>query len=218
LVRIHGVPRDEVKSEEILHTYQALFGDRDPTADPGTESGTPGDWWTVFALDPDLFHVMRLRQRWQYSPERKLDQGLRELALTRTGWVIGSKFVFSQHCKSMRNAGHSEEKVTAIPTWSTATCFEPVERLVLAYTDAIVAGGRVPEALAADLSEALSDLELLELTFMITTYVGSSMIARALRLEYDDLDDPVVEVAPPPTMTPEIFAEMHERVAGISHQ
>ena len=33
--------------------YDFLFGpDRDPVAEPGTASGTPGDWWTVFALCP----------------------------------------------------------------------------------------------------------------------------------------------------------------------
>ena len=36
--------------------YDFLFGpDRDPVADPGTSSGTPGDWWTVFALVPPVF-------------------------------------------------------------------------------------------------------------------------------------------------------------------
>ncbi len=30
------------------------FGDRDPVAEPGTATGTPGDWWPVFALVPDF--------------------------------------------------------------------------------------------------------------------------------------------------------------------
>ena len=36
--------------------YDFLFGERDPVAEPGTSTGTPGDWWTVFALVPDIFH------------------------------------------------------------------------------------------------------------------------------------------------------------------
>jgi alkylhydroperoxidase family enzyme len=213
--RLRGVPRDEVTSQEILDTYQVLFDDRDPTVEPGTATGTPGDWWTVFALDPDLFHIMRLRQKWQYSPERKLDPGLREAALARTGWVVGSQFVFSQHCKGMRNAGHSDEKVAAIPTWSTASTFDWLERLVLAYTDDLVAGGRVPEERAAALRNAISELEMLELTFMVTTYVGSAIISRALRMEYDDRDDPIVEVPSPPSLDAGTFARMHNGVAGL---
>jgi len=30
--------------------YDLIFGDRDPVATPGTATGTPGNWWTVFAL------------------------------------------------------------------------------------------------------------------------------------------------------------------------
>ena len=39
------------------------------------------------------------------SPERKLDPKLRELGQTRAGWLVGSQFVFSQHCKSCRALG-----------------------------------------------------------------------------------------------------------------
>lgn len=35
--------------------YHVLFGDRDPVDEPGSETGTPGNWWTVFALEPDAF-------------------------------------------------------------------------------------------------------------------------------------------------------------------
>ena len=35
--------------------YKALFGDRDPVKEPGTATGTPGNWWTVWALVPDAF-------------------------------------------------------------------------------------------------------------------------------------------------------------------
>jgi alkylhydroperoxidase family enzyme len=215
MARLRGVPRAEVTSQEILDTYQILFGDRDPTVEPGTDTGTPGDWWTVFALEPGLFHIMRDRQKWQYSPERKLDPLLREVALARTGWVVGSQFVFSQHCKGMRNAGHPDEKVAAIPSWSSATCFDQLERLVLGYTDDLVAGGRVPEDRAAALKEALSDVELLELTFTVATYVGSAILSRALRIEYDDRADPVVEI-PSPTGQPEgWFERMHAGIAGL---
>ncbi len=34
--------------------YERLFGERDPVAGPGTATGTPATWWTVFALAPDV--------------------------------------------------------------------------------------------------------------------------------------------------------------------
>jgi hypothetical protein len=43
----------------------------------------------------------------------------------------------------------------------------------------------------------LSDEEILELTYVTATYMMHAVMSRALRLEYDDVDDPVVEVADP---------------------
>ena len=41
---LRQVPRAEVKDETILKFYDRLFGDRDPVSEPGTATGTPGDW------------------------------------------------------------------------------------------------------------------------------------------------------------------------------
>ena len=53
---LRQVPSSEAKAEDRwLRMYDLLFGDRDPVAQPGTATGTPGDWWTVFALVlPDI--------------------------------------------------------------------------------------------------------------------------------------------------------------------
>lgn len=197
--RLRQVPRAEVTDELTLHMYDRLFGpDRDPVAEPGTATGTPGDWWTVFALVPDVLRHAVQGFGLYRSPERLLDPVLRELGQTRAGWLRGSQFVFSQHCKSCRTLGMSDEKIAAIPVWSTSSEFDEVERAVLAYTDALVAGdGRVPDSLFAQLRSHLSDPEILELTYITAMYEMHAIITRALRLEFDDRDDPIVEVPGP---------------------
>ena len=108
---------------------------------------------------------------------------------------MGSQFVFSQHCKACRDVGFTDEQVAAIPAWSVSDCWSPVERAVLAYTDALVLQhGRVPDALFAELQRHLSDEEILEFTYITATYAMHATMSRALRLEYDDQPDPVVEV------------------------
>ena len=52
--RLRQVPRAEA-APSVVPLYDLLFGDRDPVAEPGTATGTPGDWWPVFALVPDVF-------------------------------------------------------------------------------------------------------------------------------------------------------------------
>lgn len=196
--RLRQVPRAEVTDEAVLKAYQLLFEERDPVTQPGTATGTSGDWWPVFANSPDtLRHAM---QGFGYyrSPARKLDPRLRELAQTWAGWAVGSKFVFSQHCKSLRGAGVSEEKIAALPNWQTASCFDARERLVLAYADRLVMHrGRVPDALFAELKASFAEEEILELTYITCLYDMHAVMSKALRTEFDDRDDPVTEVAAP---------------------
>ena len=175
--------------------YRMLFADRDPVVEPGTASGTPGNWWTVFALVPDAFDHTTAGFQFYRSPNRSLSAKLRELGQTRAGFLVGSRFVFSQHCKACRDVGFTDEQVAALPAWSVADCWSPAERAVLAYTDCLVLQhGRVPDGVFAALQQHLSDEEILEFTYITATYAMHATMSRALRLEYDDVDDPVAEV------------------------
>ena len=74
--------------------------------------------------------------------------------------------------------------------------FDDRERAVLAYTDALVgADGRVPDALFEELRTHLSDEEILELTYITAMYEMHAIMSKALRVEFDDRDDPIVEIA-----------------------
>jgi alkylhydroperoxidase family enzyme len=197
--RLRQVPRSEAPIALVLALYDRIFGaDRDPVSDPGTATGTPGDWWTVFALSPEVFaHAVAGFALYQKSTDR-LDPVLRELGQTRAGWLVGSSFVFSQHCKSCRALGIPEEKIAAIPGWGVSERFSPVERAVLAYTDGLVSGqGRVDDAVFAVLRAHLRDEQILDLTYITAMYAMHAVMSRALRLEFDDRADPVVEVAAP---------------------
>ena len=193
--RLRQVPRAEADAPIVTVMYDLLFEDRDPVAEPGTSDGTPGDWWTVFALVPDVLeHAVQGFGLYQ-SPKRLLDPVLRELAQARVGWATGSQFVFSQHCKSLRALGVADEVIAAVPQWATADCFERRERIVLAYTDCLAFDhGRVPDGLFDALRTELSDEEILELTYITTLYLQHAVMSRALRTEFDDRDEPVVEV------------------------
>lgn len=195
--RLREVPRSEAHPV-ALRLYDMLFGDREPTTHPGTATGTPGNWWTVFALVPECFDHCVAGFQFYRSGKRKLDPKLRELGQTRAGFDRGSQFVFSQHCKSSRGVGLSEEQIEAIPSWQVANCFSPIERAVLAYTDCLVLdGGRVPDKTFDALKAELSDEEILELTYITCLYEMHATMCRALRVEYDDVDERIVEIDAP---------------------
>ncbi|HEX3840841.1 MAG TPA: carboxymuconolactone decarboxylase family protein [Acidimicrobiales bacterium] len=196
--RLRQVPKSEAEAPIVTTMYDYIFDGRDPVAEPGTATGSPGDWWTVFALVPDVLeHSVQGFALYQ-SPNRRLAPRLREIAQTRVGWAAGSQFVFSQHCKSLRTLGISDDVVSAIPHWAAATCFDETERLVLAYMDCLVFDrGRVPDGLFDALRQHLSDEEILELTYIGSLYLQHAVMSRALRTEFDDRAEPVVEVDAP---------------------
>jgi alkylhydroperoxidase family enzyme len=207
MARLRQVPRDEADERRVLPMYEFLFGDRDPVAEPGTSTGTPGDWWTVFALVPDIFAHCVGGFRIYRDPARRLDPLLRELGQTRAGWLTGSQFVYSQHCKSCRGLGMPEDKIDSIHAWEVADCFDPAERALLAYTDYLVdQHGRVPDAVFEALHEHFSDEEILEFTYITGLYFMHAVMTKALRLEFDDRDDPIIEVAAPDGFDAAAFA------------
>ncbi|MDT5172166.1 MAG: hypothetical protein QOD02_5544 [Mycobacterium sp.] len=180
-----------------MDTYSQRFGDGDPVEQQASAGGAPGSWWTVFALDEALFEHVLDRHAWQFSSDRELPAELRELALARTGWVAESSFVFAQHCKLLQRLGTPEEKIAAIPSWASQSCWTDVERAVLGYTDGLAgARGRVDDATFAAVRTHFTDVEILQLTFMVCTYISSATLCRALRLELDDRGDPVTDAYP----------------------
>ena len=140
----------------------------------------------------------RLRFKFYRSGKRVLSAKLRELGQARAGFSVGSQFVFSQHCKASREAGLSEAQIEAIPHWQVADCYSDIERAVLAYTDALVLQrGRVPDGVFEVLKTHLSDEAILEFTYVTCTYMMHAVMSRALRLEYDDVEERIVEIAAP---------------------
>lgn len=192
--RLKQVSRDEAP-EEIVALYDEWFGPgRDPVAQPGTATGTPGDWWTTWARTPEVLKAMR-SYAYRTAP---IDPKLREIALIRTGYARQSQFVFSQHCKAARRVGVEEAKIAAIPHWTISEAFTPHERAVLAYVDGLMLeAGRVNDEVFAALKRALDDAEILVLTYLVNVYGMHALSAKALRLEYDNVPDRVVEIPAP---------------------
>jgi alkylhydroperoxidase family enzyme len=193
--RLREVPRDEAGAPIVTLMYDLLFPGRDPVSNPGTTDGTPGNWWTVFALVPDVLeHSVQGFALYQ-SEKRLLAPLLRELAQARVGFASASQFVYSQHCKSLRALGESEQRISAVASWTVSDLFTPIERAVMAYADALTYDlGRVSDGVFDALREGLSDEEILELTYISALYLQHAVMSRALRTEFDDRDEVITEI------------------------
>ncbi len=206
--RLRQVGRSETNDPIVTGMYDIVFGKGVDPAE-GTSTGSQGDWWTTYALVPDVLEHAVAGFVLYRSPERKLDGVLRELAQARVGWAVGSTFVYSQHVQSLRGLHADPTKIADIPAWAASDAYTLVERAVLAYADAIAFdGGRVSDELFAVLQAQLSDEALLELTYVTAMYLQHAVISRALRLEWDDRPEPVVEIDPPEDFDAEHYMEV----------
>ena len=69
---------------------------------------------------------------------------------------------------------------------------------MLAYVDELVLqNGRVQDATFERLRAHLSEEAILELTYITALYEMHAIMTRALRLEYDDVPERIVEIAAP---------------------
>jgi alkylhydroperoxidase family enzyme len=185
---------------EVRKIYQQIFGDRDPVAQPGTATGTPGDYWTTLALVPDLFKMATEFLFACLQPGRKLAAKHRELAILRAAIAGDCRFEYSQHLKVSRAVGLSAEKLDAIKSWTTSDQFEPAERAVMAAADELVGRNLVEDATFAALKRHLSDEQIVELFYVIATYRMHGMLVRALHLEYDGDTTARMEEVPGPAV------------------
>jgi alkylhydroperoxidase family enzyme len=184
--RLREVPAGELDSEFARSVYHHVFGDRDPVAEPGTDDGTRGDWWTVFANSPAVLeHAVGGFLLYQ-SPKRALDPTLREIAQLRAGAAVGSRFVTRQHRLALSRLGTDESVVDAVAGARFDSLDSP-QRDVCDFVDCLASrGGEVPDALFDRIRDRLGDEATLELTYIAAMYVMHATISRALRTEDDD--------------------------------
>lgn len=202
--RIAPQPRDGA-DPRVAEAYDRVFGEgRDPIAEPGASTGAPGDWWTTWGREPDILDAFSAYKG------STLDPKLRELATMRTGYGCQSQFVFSQHCKVARLMGVSEAKIAAIPVWSISDVYDARERAVLAYVDAMIfEDGRVHDLLFAALKGFFTEPEILMLTYGVNMFRLHATTTKALKLEYDNVPERIVEV-PAPANRPDLNPPLAE--------
>jgi alkylhydroperoxidase family enzyme len=118
----------------------------------------------------------------------ELDPVLRELAITRTGILCEAPYEIAAHKRIGRNVGVTDEQNAALDNWQDATCFDELQRAVLAFTDEIVRLRRPGDATFNALAARLTPAALVELQLAVGFYIMTSKF-----LETFDIDMQPVE-------------------------
>jgi alkylhydroperoxidase family enzyme len=120
----------------------------------------------------------------------ELDPVLREIAIVRVGVLSNASYEVHQHEAISRSIGMSDELIAAIRGGDDPV-FDELQRLVVRYTDEVVADVRPSDATFDALAERLSLQELQELTITIGFYMAVSRYLETFGVDIEDSAPPL---------------------------
>ncbi|MGA8746502.1 MAG: carboxymuconolactone decarboxylase family protein [Solirubrobacterales bacterium] len=116
----------------------------------------------------------------------QLDPALRELAILRVAVVAGCDYERIQHEAIAAGVGARPDQVAALAALRTAGKeFDRREELVLRFVDEVIANDGSAAASVAEVEEALSAREVVELLLVISQYYGLALLLNTTRVEPD---------------------------------
>ena len=113
-----------------------------------------------------------------------IDPRVRELAILRVAWRTGSRYEWVQHVRLARGLDVTDAEIDAIADGATHE-WAPLEADVLAATDELLDGYRVADATWARLAAQLDTEQLMELVFVVGTYVCLAMAFQSFGIQLD---------------------------------
>ena len=121
-----------------------------------------------------------------------LDPVLREIAIVRVGILSRASYEVYQHDRISSSIGMSDELIAALRVGADDPVFDDLQRLVVRYTDDVVANVKASDETFDALAAHLSVQELQELTITIGFYMT---VSRYLETFGVDIEDPAANVA-----------------------
>jgi AhpD family alkylhydroperoxidase len=99
---------------------------------------------------------------------RSVPARLKELAMLRTAQLVGCEWCLDFGSKLAHDSGVPEEDLRALSDWRRSDRFDPTDRTVLEYAEAMTRTPvEVPDALFARLRESFEDRQIVELTMAV---------------------------------------------------
>jgi alkylhydroperoxidase family enzyme len=109
------------------------------------------------------------------------------LVQLRAGQIVGSTYHTVRQTENLRQAGETEQRVTAVASWQDAPYFTDAERVALELVEAVLTpspfGERVPDELFARASAHYDDTALWTLTVtigQICFFIPVALIAKPI--------------------------------------
>jgi len=142
------------------------------------------DLYRLLAHAPDLFKAWT-GIAWPLRNATYTERGLRELLIMRVAILTAAEYEWVHHWELALAAGVSEAKLHALARWRTSDLFDGVERDALAFVDALVGSGKVPDAIYDALAAHFDAAQMIHLALTISFYGCVSKMASAFELDLE---------------------------------
>lgn len=137
----------------------------------------------ALGLRRDLFehHRELYAQLWH---DRLVDPVLLEICRLRVAQLHRSRVELSVRYQPAIDAGLTEEKVAALPSWPTSPLYDPHERACLAYTEKFVMDVHaITDAESSAVAAGMSSAEMVAFTLALGLFDGIGRFRTILGLE-----------------------------------
>jgi AhpD family alkylhydroperoxidase len=120
--------------------------------------------------------------------ECEAPRALRELAILRTGMILDCPYELDHHMPLALQAGVTQAQIDALGDWTQyRDLYDARQRALLAYLDEMFGrAGEVSDATFEDMRQQFSPREIIELIYNATTYYGTALVIKSLRIEKDE--------------------------------
>jgi alkylhydroperoxidase family enzyme len=118
--------------------------------------------------------------------ECALPGALRELVIMRIASLNGAPYEAQQHAPIALREGIAQAQIDALEQWPDSNLFDPTQRAVLAYCDAMTREVHVPDPVFAAVRGVLDNRKLVELTATIGAYNMVSRFLEAMKIDARD--------------------------------
>lgn len=134
-----------------------------------------------YKASPDAIKAMvGLEQRIAKS---ELEKPLVELVRLRASQINGCAYCVDTHATDARKAGEDDRRLASLCVWRESPFFSERERAALAWTEALtlISQSHAPDDLWEAVRPHFTDIELTDLTLLITAINGWNRFAIAFR-------------------------------------
>lgn len=131
----------------------------------------------IFKAYVDLAYALRA--------SAKVPRVFRELIILRMAQLSKGEYEFAQHRPMALSCGISTKQIDSLATWHTAEEFDPKQRAVLAYAEAMASSRDVNDETFANLQQHFDTQEIVELTLTAAFYSAASRTTNALGVKLE---------------------------------